>query len=77
MRLEKWYKFKWYDGTTRIHGRVYGNPKFEDGRSIITSPIDYISLVKDNEHCKTYNSVYELGEEDIDMKNAILGEKCL
>jgi hypothetical protein len=52
MRLENWR----VDGD-RVRGQVYGNPKFDEGEMVITSPIQLI----DGNRLKTLNSTYVLG----------------
>ena len=50
-----------------LQGRVYGNPSFEDGASIITSRIVKINDKGTHKEAITRSgSVYELYKEDVD-----------
>jgi len=47
----------------RLKGKVYGHPKFENGESIITSPI--VKLDIDNRIAQTYSGkIYTLASPD-------------
>lgn len=55
MKLEDWAVFN-----GRVAGRVFGNPRFKDGESIITSPIvdiDFQTMI-----VQTKTNTYSLGE---------------
>lgn len=45
---------------TRLKGRVFGNPKFNDGEDIVTSLI--VSKI-DDETYETNNTVYKVGKK--------------
>jgi hypothetical protein len=59
MRLENWFVIH-HATCISLQGNVYGNPRFEDGTEVRTSPIQG----KRNGAAVTMNSVYELGEQD-------------
>lgn len=62
MKLENWALAIVHDNTFRLQGNVYGNPKFPDGNSVMTSEVE--SLTHNNEVVTLSGSVYELGEPD-------------
>lgn len=55
-RLEDWTLL----GNGSLHGKVYGNPRFEDGEYIITSLVQSLDL--EGKKAQTRNTEYELGE---------------
>ena len=65
MRLENWSVVAIPDNPyqapelirMRIHGEVYGNPRFTDGELVTTSSVQKI----EGKNIYTLNSVYELG----------------
>ncbi len=68
MRMENWsihvggedpYKAP-EEAERRLHGNVYGNPKFPDGHEVTTSSIKKVDYP--NKRVETQNSVYELGK---------------
>ena len=68
LRLEQWSIINTgspYAGpelvSQRLHGRVYGHPRFDDGEWVTTSPI---KAVEDGVVTTYSGSQYELGEVD-------------
>ncbi len=59
-KLENWIVLTDLFGEKHLQGDVYGNPRFEDGLNIITSPVQKF----DEKEMKvtTKNTVYYLGE---------------
>ena len=55
-RLEDWTLL----GSGSLHGKVYGNPRFEDGEYILTSQVQTLDL--EGKKARTVNTEYELGE---------------
>jgi hypothetical protein len=53
----------------RIQGKVYNNPKFEDGEVIVTSPIVFVDKERQVIVTKS-GSEYELGEAHPDYEKA-------
>ena len=49
-------------GILRLHGNVFGHPKFPDGHEIQTSPIVGYDLITDEIICKSRR--YKLGQVD-------------
>ena len=62
MKLENWALALVYNNTFRLQGTVYGNPKFPDGRGVMTSEVE--SITQNNEVVTRSGSVYELGDPD-------------
>lgn len=58
MKLENWFEHTDGLGLLRICGNVYGNPNFNEGEPVTTSPV----LTQTADYVKTLNSTYELGE---------------
>jgi hypothetical protein len=47
---------------SRLVGKVYGHPKFQDGEQVTTGPI--INKI-DDETYETHNTIYKVGLKDI------------
>ena len=62
MKLENWALALVYNNTFRLQGTVYGNPKFPDGRGVMTSEVE--SITQNNEVVTRSGSVYELSDPD-------------
>lgn len=75
MRLENWYVTNDFLNPyvapelkpCYLIGNVYGHPRFEDGRQVITSRIMEIKDKGDHKEAVTKSgSIYELYKEDVD-----------
>lgn len=61
-RLENWHlRSNGFDGETRLHGQVYGHPRFKDGDAVITSKL--INKDWKNNLVETLNTIYTLGKQ--------------
>ncbi len=73
IRLKKWSVFSEGNQYTapelqshKLHGQVYGHPKFNDGDSIDTSRIVKITDKGTHKEVETWSgSIYELHKEDV------------
>lgn len=68
IRLEEWYVVRIpNNGNVSLHlgGKVFGHPRFEDGREITTSSI--ISYDEESGIVGSKNTRYQLGEVDKDF----------
>lgn len=61
------YKAPEYQGPPRLHGKVSGHPRHDDGKWVTTSAI--IGVDTDN-NIQTMNTLYALGDPHPDYANA-------
>lgn len=59
MRLEQWQVIPIARGKEAVEGSVYGNPRFEDGKRVITSTV---KQQRGNMITTQSGSVYKLGK---------------
>ncbi len=61
--IEDWNVIKLPDEGNRLHGKVYGHPKFTNGTEVITSEIQFYD--PKNGFVRTVYTEYKLGDYTI------------